>query len=58
MCESASRLAPARRFPGGRFGLVAPAPRPLAIPTPRPAHPPKLIPDFDGEPGDDWSAAP
>lgn len=62
MCQRPP-IAPGRgrRFPSRRFpsdGLTVPALRPLSIPSPRPTQPPKLVPDYDGEPADHAQAAP
>lgn len=59
MCERAPLpLRRGRRFGRSRFGLIAPPPRPLTIPTPRPPRPTPLTPEFDGEPADHAQAAP
>lgn len=61
MCRPLIPPGRGRRFPSRRFpndGLTVPAPRPLSIPTPHPAQPPKLVETFDGEPADDTQAAP
>ena len=61
MCHQPTPPGRGRRFPGGRFpdrGLTIPTPRPLTIPAPHRPPPPKLVETYDGEPADDWNAAP